>query len=130
MIGDTLLVSKIIGALFCRSTVSRFKRFVIFKRQKECFPPTISYHLYYLRISKVWSMLHHKSVGRVQGKQSISQFTYTFLAFLLLFYVKKFASIIFICFLFVCFVSLMKYQISAHRTSHNQKPELMIRNCQ
>ena len=60
--------------------------------------------LYFLCISKVWSMLHHKSVGRVQGKQCISQFTYTFLAFLLLFYVKKFASIIFICFLFVLFL--------------------------
>ena len=31
--------------------------------QHECVPLTTSYHLYFLRISKVWSMLHHLSVG-------------------------------------------------------------------
>ena len=34
-------------------------------RPLECIPLTISYHLYFLRISKVWKMLHHGSVGRV-----------------------------------------------------------------
>ena len=45
----------------------------------DCVPLTISYHLYFLRISKVWSMLYLGSVGRVQRKQYISLFTYTFL---------------------------------------------------
>ena len=35
----------------------------------ECVPLTISYHLYFVRISKVSSMLHHGSVGRVHSKE-------------------------------------------------------------
>ena len=33
------------------------------KIKKVCFPLTISYHLYFLRIAKVWSKLHPVSVG-------------------------------------------------------------------
>ena len=63
---------------------------------------TISYHLhflriskvsnmlYFLRISKVSNMLHHGLVGRVHSKESYFIFTYTFLAFLLLLFIKKF----------------------------------------
>ena len=51
----------------------------------EFVPLTISYHLYFLRISDVPSMLHHVSVGWVYIKECYFIVTYTFLAFLLLF---------------------------------------------
>ena len=41
-----------------------------FSIHNECVPLTISYHLYFLHISKVWNMLHHGSVGWVQSKES------------------------------------------------------------
>ena len=47
----------------------------------ECVPLTISYHLYFFRISKVLSMLLHVSVRRVSSKEYCFIFTYTFLAF-------------------------------------------------
>ena len=34
---------------------------------RECVLLTVSYHLYCLRLSKDWSILHHGSVGRVQN---------------------------------------------------------------
>ena len=37
--------------------------FNLFWYNSECVPPTISYHLCFLCISKVWSMLHQGSVG-------------------------------------------------------------------
>ena len=37
--------------------------------------------IYFIRLSKVWSMLHHGSVGRVQSKECYYVFTYTFFAF-------------------------------------------------
>ena len=74
---------------------------------KECVPLAISYHLYFLRISKVQCMLHHESVERVQSKERYYMFTYTFWLFLLFFIKKICAFIIFILFL------LKKYQISA-----------------
>ena len=65
-----------------------------------CVPPTISFHLYFLRISKVSSMLHHGSVGQVQSKEYYFKFIYTFVTFLLLFFIKKLCFIIFISFKF------------------------------
>ena len=50
-------------------------------RHQECIPVTISYHSYFLRISKVWGMLHHGSVGRVQSEECYFMFPCTFLAF-------------------------------------------------
>ena len=44
---------------------------------------TISYHLYFLHISNVWSMSHHGSVGQVQSKECYFMFKYSFLAFVL-----------------------------------------------
>ena len=72
----------------------------------ERVPLKISYHLYFLHISNVWSILHHGSVGRVQSKQCNSLFTYTFLAFFFLFFIKR------IVFLSFSFLFLKKYQIS------------------
>ena len=82
--------------------------------------------LNFLRISKVWSMLHHMSVGRVQNKKCYFMFTYTFLLLLLLFYIKKFVFLSFSFFFFFFF--LMEYQI--FRILTKQKLEMVIRNCQ
>ena len=47
----------------------------------ECVPLTISYHLYILRISKVSSILHHGSVGRVHSEECYFIFKYTYLTY-------------------------------------------------
>ena len=62
--------------------------------------------IYFLRLSKVWSMLHHGSVGQVQSKEYYYMFTYTLCIFLLLFIIK------FVFFSF-SFFFLIKSQISA-----------------
>ena len=62
----------------------------------KCVPLTISYHLYFLCISKVSNMLHHRSMGRVHSKDKNAAlywytyiFTYIFLAFFFfLFFIK------------------------------------------
>ena len=41
----------------------------LFKAITECVPLTTSFHLYFLCISKVWSMLHQGSLGQVQHKE-------------------------------------------------------------
>ena len=71
----------------------------------ECVPLTISYHLYFLHISKVSSMLLHGSAEQVQSEKCYFIFTCTFLACFLLFFIKKFVFNISISF-------LMKYRIS------------------
>ena len=73
----------------------------LFKAITECVPLTTSFHLYFLCISKVWSMLHQGSLGQVQHKECYFIFTYTFMN------IKKFV------FLSFSFLFLMKYQISA-----------------
>ena len=40
----------------------------------KCVPLTISYHLYFPCISKVSSMLHHRSVGPVHSKDKNAAF--------------------------------------------------------
>ena len=62
--------------------------------------------LYFLRLSKVWSMLHHGSVGWVSNKECYYMFTYTFLVFLSLFFIIKFVLLLFL------FLFLIKSQIS------------------
>ena len=50
----------------------------------ECATLTISYHQYFLHISKVLNMLHHGSMGRDHSKDknaTLYIYTYTFLAF-------------------------------------------------
>ena len=60
----------------------------------------ISYHLYFLRISKVWSMLCHGSAGRVQSKERYFSLHILVLALLRCFSSKKLRFIIFISFFF------------------------------
>ena len=55
-----------------------------------CIPLAISDQLYFLRLSKVWSMLHHGSVGRVQIKNATlsvlsSDIFYAFCSYFLVF---------------------------------------------
>ena len=69
---------------------------------KYCVLLEISYQLYFLHISQVWSMLHDGSVGRVQSKES----------YVILTYQKICVFIIFVSF-FSFFFFLIKYQISA-----------------
>ena len=56
-------------------------------------PLSISYHLHFLRVPNVWSMLHrmlhHGSVGRVLGKECYFLFTCAFLTFFCCFSTKK-----------------------------------------
>ena len=49
----------------------------------------IFYYLYFLRISKVWSKLHHGPVGQVQSKECCSLLTYTFWHFCCCFLSKE-----------------------------------------
>ena len=53
----------------------------IFNAITECVTLAISFHLYFLRISKGWSMLHHRSVWQVQIRECYLMFTYTFVTF-------------------------------------------------
>ena len=103
-------------------------------------PLTISCHLYFPHISKVWRMLHEMSVGRVQCKECFSLFTYTFLPFLLFFITNLcfydfmissffffFSSFFFLSvFFFFSFFEVPNFQ---NRILTNQKPEMTIRNC-
>ena len=95
----------------------------IFNAITECVPLAISFHLYFLRISKVWSMLHHGSVGQVQSKECYFRFYVLYDIFLLFLNKKKCVFIIFISF---------SDEISNFRSKilTNMKPELVIRNCQ
>ena len=79
----------------------------------------IFYYLYFLRISKVWSKLHHGPVGQAQIKERCSLLTF----FVVVFYQKNCVFIIFISFFFD------KKSNFRYRILTNQKPELVIRNC-
>ena len=88
----------------------------------ECVSLTISYHLHFLRISKVSSILHYGSVEGVQYKQCNSLFTYTFMTFFSCLSLKDCALII--------FISFFDEVLNLHnRILTNHRPELVIRNC-
>ena len=70
--------------------------------------------IYFLRLSNVWSVLHHGAVGRVHKKMLLYAFIYIFGIFL--FFNIKFV------FLTFSFLFLMKYQISATK----YKRELVV----
>ena len=66
-------------------------------------------------IYKVWSMLHHGSVGRVQSKECYFMFTYTSAFFIV----------------FIIFISFFGEASNFHnRILISQKSELVIRSCQ
>ena len=70
------------------------------------------------QISKVWSMLYHRSVRRVQSKQCSSLFTDTFFGIFLFLFIKK----------LVYHFTFFFWQVSnfRNRILTNQKPELVI----
>ena len=84
----------------------------------EYVPLTTSYHLYFLRISKVWRMLHHGSVGEFRV---INATSYLYIHFFVLFHQKLSAFIIFISF----FDEVSHF---CNRILTKQKLELVTRN--
>ena len=87
------------------------------------FPLTIFYHLYFLWISKVLSMLQHRSVGWVHSRECyfiIHKLSWHFFFF---FFHQK------ICF-FIIFNSFDEVSKFRNRIPINQKPEWVIRYCQ
>ena len=85
---------------------------------------TISYHLYYFRISKVWNSGASGLLGRVHSKERYFKFTCIFLSFFLLFFTQKKCAFI----IFISFFDKVSHFCS--KILANQKPELVIRNCQ
>ena len=90
-----------------------------------CIPLAISDQLYFLRLSKVWSMLHHGSVGRVQIKNATlsvlsSDICYAFFSYFFSFHHEICVFIIFISF----FDEVANFQ---NRILTSQKQKLVIR---
>ena len=83
----------------------------------EKVPLTISYHLYFLRISKVWGMLHHGSMRRVQSKKSYFMFTYNFLVVFCCFSSKSF----YFCFFFWWNIKFPQQNINQSETGIGDK---------
>ena len=79
---------------------------------------TISDQLYLLRLSKVWSMLHHGSAGRVQNKASYVMFFRYFSGSFSLFSIIKFV------FSSLSVLSLMRHQVLAEISDQNLSVEL------
>ena len=79
--------------------------------------------MYLLCLSKVWSILHHELVERVQKKECYFMLPCVFLAFLVIFHHK-------IC-VFIIFISFFDEASNfCHRISTNKKQELVIYNSQ
>ena len=79
--------------------------------------------IYFLRLSKVWSILRHGSVRRVFKKMLVDAFIYFFWHFVVVFYHK-------IC-VFIIFISFFDEISNFHnRILTNQKRELAVSNCQ
>ena len=75
-IGPLFLVRSL--AVFNRSSRRFVKSKEMLNFTNKCVPLTISYHLYFLRISEVWSILHHGSVRQSQGKECYFILTHSF----------------------------------------------------
>ena len=68
-------------------------------------------------------MLHYGSMGQVQSKECNSKCAYTLLGIVFLLFVKK------LC--FIIFISLFdKVSNLRNKVLTNQKPKLLIKNCQ
>ena len=91
---------------------------------KRVFPRTISYHLYFLCISEVWSMLY-QSVGRAQSKECYFMFTFIFGIYLFLAVFHRKISV------FIIFMSFSdELSNFRNRILTNQNSELVIKNRQ
>ena len=78
--------------------------------------------IYFLRISNVWSILHHWSAGKVHKKMLLNAFFFFFF-FFFFFHHKIFVFIIFISF-------LDEVSNFRNRILTSQKHELVVSNCQ
>ena len=93
-----------------------------FQLYLECVPRTISYHLYFLRICKVWSMLHQGQWNEFRIKKAILCL-YILFSLFFSFFIKNCVFIISISF-------LDEVSNFRNRILTNQKPKLVMRNCQ
>ena len=85
----------------------------------------ISNQLYYLRLSKVWSMLHYGSVGRVQNQNNECHYIFINIIFWHFFVLLLAAKLV-----FTIFNSFYEVSNFGNRILTSQKYEFMIRNCQ
>ena len=88
----------------------------------ECVPLTISYHLYFLCISKVLNSYITSQWGKFSVRNTLCFYIY-FLHIFLLFFVKKCVFIIFIFFFFFFFFEASNLQ---NRLLTNQKSAFVI----
>ena len=100
--------------------------FLLFSSPWECVPLAIFYHLSFLRISKVWSMVHHGSFGWVQKFRIKNASWCVHIIFWHVFAVFH-QKIVFIIFSFFFFDEVSNF---GNRIVTIQKPELVRRNCQ
>ena len=85
----------------------------MFNTITERVPLTISFHLYFLRIPKVWSMLHHGLVGQVENKECNFMFTDIFVTFFFVVFYKI------IC-VFIIFIYFYKYQFPRQNINQSE----------
>ena len=96
------------------SIISKYLRVCLFDKMSP---------IYFLCLSKVWSILHHGSVWQVRKKMLLNAFKY-FFGCLLLFFIIKFV-------FFIIFISFSdKVSNYRNRILTNQKRELVVSNCQ
>ena len=89
------LIVKVIAIVLMKESLMFWKKIYMFVKTKdmkrfiECVPLTVSYHLYFLRISKVSNMLRHGQCGEFKVENATLHVhipcsficTYTLLAF-------------------------------------------------
>ena len=100
--------------------MSRLKKWV-YSLRWLCFPVTISYHLFFIRISNVKSMLHHGPVGWAQSKLYVCIY---FFAIVSCFSSKN------LCFYYFHFFLFDEVWNFYNRILTNQKYEFVIKSCQ
>ena len=98
----------------------------IFIHRKSVFVRQNDTNIISSRLSKVWSILHHGSVGRVQKKMLVNTFK-CFYGIILLFFIAKFVVVFFFIFIFFFFWLSIKFP---QQNITNQKLELVASNCQ
>ena len=81
--------------------------------------------IYFLRLSKVWSISHHGSVGRGHKKCNLILFLFFIIKFVFLSF--SFLSFFFLFFLFFFLDEVSNFR---NRILTNQKRELVVSNCQ
>ena len=102
-------------------------------KYKECVRLTKWCQLIFLRFSKVWSMLHHGSVGRAQTKYTTLCYHLLFWPFFVYLFFCLFCFFVF-CHKFCIFIIFISFfdEVSNFRNIilTNQKRELAVSNCQ